>query len=186
MTSSSKANRRVAVYCGSADGTNPAYLVEARALGAAIAGAGLGLVYGGANVGLMGAVADAAIAGGVDVIGILPEVLVEREIAHEGLTQFELTPTMHERKARMVELADAFLVLPGGYGTLEELLEAVTWAQLGMHAKPVIVINTADYWDGLLSFLDSAVEAGFIKPRNRALLRVAADADEAVKMAVAG
>jgi uncharacterized protein (TIGR00730 family) len=186
MTSSRKTNRRVAVYCGSADGTNPAYLTEARALGAAIAAAGLGLVYGGANIGLMGAVADAAIAGGVDVIGVLPEVLVGREIAHDGLTQFELAPTMHERKARMVELADAFLVLPGGYGTLEELLEAVTWAQLELHTKPVIVINTAGYWDGLLNFLDSAVAAGFIKPKNRELLRVAADAVEAVGMAVTG
>ncbi len=176
----------MAVYCGSANGTNPAYLIEARALGAAIAAAGLGLVYGGANIGLMGAVADAAIAGGADVIGILPEVLVEREIAHEGLTQFELTPTMHERKARMVELADAFLVLPGGYGTLEELLEAVTWAQLGLHAKPVILINTAGYWNGLLNFLDSAVVAGFIKQTNRELLRVAGCAEEAVRMVVQG
>ncbi|HEY1257232.1 MAG TPA: TIGR00730 family Rossman fold protein [Terracidiphilus sp.] len=178
-------SRRVAVYCGSADGTNPAYLAEARTLGAAIAAAGLGLVYGGANVGLMGAVADTAIAGGADVIGILPEVLVEREIAHEGLTQFELAPTMHVRKARMVELADAFLVLPGGYGTLEELLEAVTWAQLGLHIKPVIVINTSGYWDGLLDFLDSAVAAGFIKQKNRELMRVAANAIEAVGMVVA-
>jgi hypothetical protein len=186
MILSQKPSRRVAVYCGSADGTNPAFLVEARALGAAIAAAGLGLVYGGANIGLMGAVADAAIAGGVDVIGVLPEVLVEREIAHEGLTQFELTATMHERKARMVELADAFLVLPGGYGTLEELLEAVTWAQLGLHAKPVIVINTAGYWDGLLSFLDSAVAAGFLKQKNRELMRVAASAEEAVRMVITG
>jgi len=139
MTSSRKVIRRVAVYCGSADGTNPAYLAEARALGAAIAAAGLGLVYGGANIGLMGAMADAALAGGAEAIGVLPEVLVGREIAHDGLTRFEQVPTMHERKARMVELADAFLVLPGGYGTLEELLEAVTWAQLGLHAKPVIV-----------------------------------------------
>jgi hypothetical protein len=184
MTSSCKLSRRVAVYCGSADGTNPAYLAEARALGVAIAVAGLGLVYGGANVGLMGAVADAAIAGGVDVIGVLPEVLVEREIAHEGLTQFELTPTMHERKARMVELADAFLVLPGGYGTLEELLEVVTWAQLGLHAKPCILINTAGYWDGLLAFLDTAVAAGFLKAKNRGLMRVAGSAEEAVGMVV--
>jgi uncharacterized protein (TIGR00730 family) len=176
----------VAVYCGSAYGNNPAYLVEARALGATIAAAGLGLVYGGANIGLMGAVADAAIAGGSDVIGVLPEVLVEREIAHDGLSKLELAPTMHKRKARMVELADAFLVLPGGYGTLEELLEVVTWAQLGLHTKPVIVINTAGYWDGLLSFLDSAVAAGFIKPKNRALLRVAAKAEEAVRMVITG
>ena len=186
MTDSLQPVRRVAVYCGSADGTNPAYLAEARALGAAIAAAGLGLVYGGANIGLMGAVADAALALGAHAIGVLPEVLVSREIAHDGLTQFELVPTMHERKARMVELADAFLVLPGGYGTLEELLEVGTWAQLGLHAKPCIMINTAGYWDGLLAFLDSAVAAGFIKQKNRDLLRVAANAEEAVAMVVEG
>jgi uncharacterized protein (TIGR00730 family) len=185
MTSSKQPIRRVAVYCGSADGTNPAFVAEARALGAAIAAAGLGLVYGGANIGLMGAVADAALARGAHAIGVLPEVLVGREIAHDGLTQFELVPTMHARKARMVELADAFLVLPGGYGTLEELLEVVTWAQLGMHAKPCILINTAGYWDGLLAFLDTAVAAGFVKAKNRGLVQVAANAEEAVRM-VAG
>jgi hypothetical protein len=176
----------VAVYCGSAVGSNPAYLAEARALGAAIAAAGLGLVYGGTNIGLMGAVADAALAGGAHAIGVLPELLADREIAHDGLTEFVLVSTMHERKARMAELADAFIVLPGGYGTLEELLEVVTWAQLGLHAKPCIVINTAGYWDGLLAFLDSAVAAGFIKQKNRELMRVAACAEEAVRMAVKG
>jgi uncharacterized protein (TIGR00730 family) len=177
---------RVAVYCGSSDGNNPAFLAEARALGAAIAIAGLGLVYGGANVGLMGAVADAALAGRAEVIGVLPKVLAGREIAHNGLAALELVPTMHERKARMAELADAFLVLPGGYGTLDELLEAVTWAQLKLHAKPCILINTAGYWDGLLAFLDSAVAAGFLRQGNRELLRVAASAKEAVRMAVKG
>ncbi len=186
MTSPIQRVRRVAVYCGSADGTNPAYLAEARALGAAIAASGLGMVYGGANVGLMGALADAALAGGAEVIGILPSVLEGREIAHTGLTALELVPTMHERKARMAELADAFLVLPGGYGTLDELLEAVTWAQLGLHAKPVILINTAGYWDGLLAFLDSAVAAGFVQQKNRKLLRVAATAAEAMKIAASG
>jgi len=122
MTSASNPPRRVAVYCGSADGNDPAYLAEARALGSAIAAAGLGLVYGGASVGLMGAVADAALAGGAEVIGVLPDVLAGKEIAHAGLTRLELVSTMHERKARMAELADAFLILPGGYGTLEELL----------------------------------------------------------------
>jgi hypothetical protein len=178
-----KPMRRVAVYCGSAFGTNPAYLAEARALGAAIAASGLGMVYGGANIGLMGAVADAALAGGAEVIGVLPSVLEGREIAHDGLTALELVPTMHERKARMAELAEAFLVLPGGYGTIEELFEAVTWAQLGLHAKPVILINTAGYWDGLLTFLDSTVAAGFVKRKNRELLRVAANANEALAMA---
>jgi len=184
MTVSGKALRRVAVYCGSTFGDDPAFLKEARDLGAAIAVAGLGLVYGGARVGLMGAVADAVLAGAAEVIGVLPGVLRDREIAHEGLTTLEFVPTMHERKARMVELADAFLVLPGGYGTLEEMLEAVTWAQLKIHAKPVILINTAGYWDGLLQFLDTAVAAGFLKPENRKLLRVAANAVEAVGMVV--
>jgi len=180
MTVHSKVSRRVAVYCGSADGNNPAFRAEATALGSAIAAAGLGLVYGGARVGLMGAVADAALAGGAEVIGVLPDVLAGKEIAHGGLTTLELVSTMHERKARMAELADAFLILPGGYGTLEELLEAVTWAQLRLHAKPCILINTAGYWDGLLAFLDTTVEAGFLKAKNRKLLRVAADAGEAL------
>jgi uncharacterized protein (TIGR00730 family) len=186
MTLTGKAVRRVTVYCGSADGSDPAYLAEVRALGAAIAAAGLGLVYGGASVGLMGAVADAALTAGAEVIGVLPDVLAGKEIAHAGLTRLELVSTMHERKARMAELADAFLILPGGYGTLEELLEVVTWAQLRLHTKPCILINTAGYWDGLLAFLDTAVTAGFLKAKNRELLRVAADAAEAVGMVPRG
>jgi uncharacterized protein (TIGR00730 family) len=174
--------RRVAVYCGSAIGTNPAFLAEAVATGKAIAAAGLGLVYGGASVGLMGAVADAALAGGTEVIGVLPEILTGSEIAHAGLTRLEVVPTMHERKARMVKLSDAFLILPGGYGTLDEMMEIVTWKQLRLHAKPCIVINTAGYWDGLLEFLDSAVTSGFLKAENRGLLQVAGSAAEAVGM----
>jgi uncharacterized protein (TIGR00730 family) len=131
-------------------------------------------------------VADAALAGGAEVIGVLPTVLTGREIEHTGLTSLELVPTMHVRKARQVELADAFLVLPGGYGTMDEMVEVLTWAQLGLHAKPCILINTAGYWDGLLAFLDSAVTAGFVKPKNRGLVRVAASAKEAVGMAVGG
>jgi uncharacterized protein (TIGR00730 family) len=184
MTLTIQPARRVAVYCGSACGNDSAYLAEAVALGAGIAAAGLGLVYGGASVGLMGAVADAALEGGAEVIGVLPEVLNSSEIGHMRLTRLERVATMHERKARMVELADAFLVLPGGYGTLEELLEAVTWAQLGLHSKPCILINTAGYWDGLLQFLDTAVAAGFLKARNRDLMRVAAGAKEAIRLAV--
>jgi uncharacterized protein (TIGR00730 family) len=182
MSSGEKSARRVAVYCGSSSGNRPAYLDEARALGAAIAAAGLGLVYGGASAGLMGAVADAALAGGAEVIGVLPEVLAGNEIAHRGVTRLELVATMHERKARMAHLADAFLILPGGYGTLEELLEVVTWAQLKLHAKPIILINTENYWEGLLQFLDKAVAAGFLKPANRRLLMVAANAAEAIQM----
>jgi len=185
MTTSSQPKRRLAVYCGSATGNDPAFLAEARALGAAIAAAGLGLVYGGASVGLMGAVADAALGGGAEVIGVLPDVLAGKEIVHTGLTRLELVSTMHERKARMAHLADAFLILPGGYGTLEELLEVVTWAQLRLHAKPCILINTAGYWNGLLQFLDTAVVAGFLKQKNRNLLRVAHSAAEAVGMVVA-
>jgi hypothetical protein len=184
MTSSINPPGSVAVYCGSADGNFPAFRAEAIALGQAIAAAGLGLVYGGANAGLMGAVADSALAAGASVIGVLPHVLSDREIAHSGLTRLEFVATMHQRKARMAELADAFLVLPGGYGTLEEMLEAVTWAQLRLHAKPIILINTLGYWDGLLAFLDSAVAAGFLKPENRALLHVAPDAASAVSLAV--
>jgi uncharacterized protein (TIGR00730 family) len=176
--------QRLAVYCGSANGTDPAYLSEAKKLGSAIAAAGLGLVYGGASVGLMGAVADAALDGGAEVIGILPEVLSGSEIAHRGLTRLEMVATMHERKARMVKLADAFLMLPGGYGTLDEMMEIVTWKQLRLHAKLCVLINTAGYWDGLLSFLDRAVEAGFLKAENRRLLEVAGTAEEAVQFVV--
>jgi hypothetical protein len=185
MMPSKKTVCRVAVYCGSADGNNPVFLAEASALGAAIASAGLGLVYGGANVGLMGTVANAALAGGAEVIGVLPDVLAGKEIAHAGLTTLEMVPTMHERKARMAELADAFLVLPGGYGTLDELMEAITWAQLGLHSKPCILINTAGYWNGLLAFLDSTVAAGFLKAENRQLLLVAGSAIDAIGMVTA-
>lgn len=183
MSSSHRAPSRVAVYCGSANGNHPAFRAEAVALGTALAAAGLGLVYGGANCGLMGAVADAALAGGAEVIGVLPKVLSGREIAHTGLTSLEYVPTMHERKARMHELAGAFIALPGGYGTLDELLEALTWAQLGMHAKPCILLNSMGYWDGLLRFLESAVTAGFLKPENLNLLRVAANTADALRMA---
>jgi uncharacterized protein (TIGR00730 family) len=184
MTPSTQPIRRVAVFCGSAHGTNPAFAAEARALGAAIGAAGLGLVYGGASAGLMGTIADAGLAAGAEVIGVLPAVLSRKEIAHPGLTRLELVETMHQRKARQVELADAFLVLPGGYGTMDEMIEVVTWAQLGLHNKLCILINTAGYWDGFLAFLDTAVTAGFIRQQNRGLVRVAANAQIAVKMAL--
>lgn len=174
--------KRVAVYCGSANGSDPLFLAEAKRLGIAIAEAGLGLVYGGASVGLMGALADAALSGGAEVIGVLPEILSGSEIAHRGLTRLEMVPSMHERKARMVKLADAFLMLPGGYGTLDEMMEIVTWKQLRLHAKPCILINTSGYWDGLLAFLDRAVDAGFLKAENRRLLEVVETAGEAVAL----
>ena len=177
-----RATRRIAVYCGSANGSDPAFLKEAQALGRSIAGAGMGMVYGGASVGLMGAVADAALAGGAEVIGVLPEILWGSEIAHQDLSRLEVVASMHERKARMVKLADAFVMLPGGYGTLDEMMEIVTWKQLRLHAKPCVLINTARYWDGLLAFLDTAMKAGFLKPENRMLLEVAGSAVEAVEM----
>jgi uncharacterized protein (TIGR00730 family) len=176
--------RRVAVYCGSSSGSDPAYLSEAEALGQAIAAAGLGMVYGGASIGLMGAAADAALAAGAEVTGVLPEFLAGREITHHGLTRLEVVATMHQRKARMVALADAFLILPGGYGTLDEFFEILTWSQLKMHAKPCILINTAGYWNKLLAFADDIVEAGFLPPRSRALMQVAPDAPAAVRLAV--
>jgi uncharacterized protein (TIGR00730 family) len=176
--------RRVAVYCASAEGVDAAYCAEAAALGRMIAAAGLGLVYGGANIGLMGAVADAALAGGAEVIGVLPEFLAGREIAHTGLTRLETVTTMHQRKARMVALADAFLILPGGYGTLDELFEILTWSQLKMHAKPCVLVNTLGYWDRMLAFLDGAVEAGFLRLDGRALIAVAPTAAKAVQMLV--
>ncbi len=182
MANSVLPTRRIAVYCGSAPGTHPEFLAEATALGTAIARSGFGLVYGGANSGLMGAVADAVLAHNAEVIGILPQVLAGREIAHAGLTQIEYVATMHQRKARMAELADAFLVLPGGYGTRDELMEVITAAQLKIHSKPCILINTRSYWDGLLAFLDIAVREGFLKPQYRPLLRVAANAEEAMQM----
>ncbi|HLY41584.1 MAG TPA: TIGR00730 family Rossman fold protein [Terracidiphilus sp.] len=184
MDLSNRAAQRVAVYCGSANGSDPAFLNEARALGNAIAAAGLGLVYGGASVGLMGAVADAALDAGAEVIGVLPEILAGSEIAHKGLTRLEVVATMHERKALMVKLADAFLMLPGGYGTLDEMMEIVTWKQLRLHGKPCVLINTAGYWDGLLAFLDTSVKAGFLKAENRRLLEVAGGPAEAVEMVI--
>ncbi len=185
MTDQCSSIRRVAVYCGSAPGNDPVFLSAASELGRSIAAAGLGMVYGGAAVGLMGAVADAAMAGGAEVVGVLPAVLAGSEVAHRGLTRLEIVGTMHERKSRMVGLADAFLILPGGYGTFDELFEIITWAQLRLHAKPCVLINIAGYWNGLLAFLDSAVAAGFLKQSNRDLMLVAPDSEEAIRLAAA-
>jgi uncharacterized protein (TIGR00730 family) len=181
MTTPHSSRRRIAVYCGSSAGNDPAFLAEARSLGAAIPAAGFGLVYGGASAGLMGAIADSALAAGAEVIGVLPDVLVGKEIAHPRLTSLELVSTMHERKARIAELASAFIALPGGYGTLDEMLEAVTWAQLGIHSKPCLLVNTSGYWDGLIQFLDRSVEAGFVKTENRGLLRAVPSAAHAIE-----
>jgi len=164
--------QRVCVFCGSSPGVQPGYLAAARALGDQLARRGLGLVYGGASIGLMGAVADAALAGGGEVIGVIPAALQAKEIAHEGLTRLEVVGSMHERKARMSELADAFIALPGGMGTLEELSEMLTWAQLGLHRKPCGLLDVAGYWQPLVVFFDHAVQEQFLRPHHRALLLV--------------
>lgn len=168
--------RAVCVYCGSSPGADPVYVQSARALGTTLAERGLGLVYGGARVGLMGAVADAARAAGGEVVGVIPESLRARELAHQGLTELVVVDSMHERKAIMAERADAFLALPGGLGTLEELFEVLTWAQLGIHTKPCGVLDVAGYWSPLLDFLDRSVDQGFVTQLSRDLLMVGDDA----------
>lgn len=169
------AERSVCVFCGSSNGVDPIFLEAARALGQAIAERGWHLVYGGAEVGLMGAMADAALAAGGAVTGVIPRALFEREVAHRGLTQLIEVNNMHERKAEMARRADAFLVLPGGLGTLDELCEILSWALLGIHDKPIVLINIAGYWEAFLGVLDAAVAAGFLRPAHRGLALLAAD-----------
>ena len=178
----SKAENSIAVFCASASGTNPAFLDTARDLGRRIAERNYGLVYGGATVGTMGALADAALAAGGKVVGVIPGVIIDLEIAHPGLTELHIVGTMHERKALMAERADAFIALPGGYGTLDEFMEIVTWAQLRIHAKPSVMVNVGGYYDPLLEFFDRAVAEALIKPENRSLIHVVRDAFEALEM----
>jgi uncharacterized protein (TIGR00730 family) len=162
--------RRVCLYAGSSPGADPSYADAAAEVSRALAGRGIGVVYGGASVGLMGVLADAAMGAGGEVIGVLPRALGSREIGHPALTRLELVETMHERKARMAELSDAFIALPGGVGTLEEVVEALTWTMLGIHLKPVALLNVRGYYDALEGFLDGAREQGFLKPEHRTLL----------------
>ncbi len=162
----------ICVFCGSTSGRRPAYARAARAFGAALAERDMGLVYGGGSIGLMGVVADAALAGGAEVLGVIPKALARREIAHHGLTRLEVVPSMHVRKARMAELSDAFVALPGGIGTLEELFEVLTWGYLGIHAKPVGLLDVGGYWRPLIRLLDHAVEEGFLRPAHRKLVVV--------------
>ncbi|MFH1568395.1 MAG: TIGR00730 family Rossman fold protein [Gemmatimonadota bacterium] len=170
----------ICVYCGSKSGREPVYARAAVALGQALAGRGFGLVYGGGNVGLMGALADAVLSRGGQVVGVIPRALVQQELAHRGLTELVVVADMHARKAQMAARASAFAALPGGYGTLEELFEVVAWAQLEIHTKPVGLLNAGGYFDQLVAFLDQAVERDFLRPRHRALLRVAADPEALV------
>ncbi len=168
---------RVCVYCGANRGNDPAYAVAAQAMGRALAGRGIGVVTGGGRVGLMGIVADAALEAGGTVTGVIPEALMKKELAHRGLTELVVTASMHERKAKMAELADAFVALPGGLGTCEELFEIWTWAQLGWHAKPCGVLNAAGYYDKLVAFVDAAAAAAFLKPEHRSMLVVEREPD---------
>jgi len=166
------------VFCGASIGSNPAYREAAVALGEAIARRGWTLVYGGGAVGLMGVVADAAMAAGGDVVGIIPQSLLDAEVGHKGLTRLEVVDGMHARKARMAELSDAFIALPGGLGTLEELFEVWTWGQLGYHAKPLGLLDVNGFYDKLGGFLDHIVEEGFVRPQHRDMLLLGQQPDE--------
>lgn len=167
--------KRVCVFCGSSLGSRPEYEATARQLGTLLAERNIGLVYGGAHVGLMGAIADAALLAGGEVIGVIPEALVRKEIAHQGLGDLRVVGSMHERKALMAELGDGFIALPGGCGTFEEFFEIVTWAQLGMHSKPIALLNVAGYYDSLLALLDQSIAEKFVRTEHRQLVLDAAD-----------
>jgi uncharacterized protein (TIGR00730 family) len=166
---------RVCVFCGSSAGTRSEYLEAARSLGEELARRGVGLVYGGASVGLMGAVADAVLAGGGEAIGVIPRRLVDRELAHATLTELHVVESMHARKALMAELSDAFVILPGGAGTLDEFFEALTWRQLGLHSKPLALLDVDGFFDPLLALTDHLVEEGFVLPAFREVLLVERD-----------
>jgi uncharacterized protein (TIGR00730 family) len=167
--------KRICVFCGSATGRQSAYADAARALAGELARRGLGLVYGGGSVGLMGVLADAILAASGEAIGVLPRGLASKELAHAGLTQLHVVSSMHERKALMASLADGFVALPGGLGTMEELVEILTWAQLGIHRKPVGLVNVGGYWNGLLGLLRHAAGEGFVRPEFQGLLLTDAD-----------
>jgi len=167
--------RRLCVFCGASSGRDPGYVALAASVGEGLARRGIGVVFGGSRVGMMGAVADAALAAGGEVIGVIPRRLVDREVAHRGLTELRIVETLHERKAGMAALADGFIALPGGLGTLEELAEVASWAQLSLHTKPIGLLGRDGYWDHLLRWLDHAVEEGFLAPANRALVEQDAD-----------
>jgi uncharacterized protein (TIGR00730 family) len=162
--------KRICVFCGSSPGNRPEYRAVTEELGTELARCNIGLVYGGGNVGLMGVLADAVLSAGGEAIGVIPEHLMAREIGHNGLTKLHVVRSMHERKALMADLSDAFVALPGGFGTLEEFCEVVTWTQLGLHAKPCGILNVMGFYTPLLAMLDHAVEERFLKPENRALV----------------
>ncbi|MEJ8567066.1 TIGR00730 family Rossman fold protein [Elongatibacter sediminis] len=162
--------KRICVYCGSNPGRRPDYRAAARSLGEELVRRGIGLVYGGASIGVMGAVADAVLEGGGEVIGIIPHALAAREVAHTGLTQLDVVDSMHQRKARMAELSDGFIALPGGWGTLEELFEALTWSQLGLHHKPCGLLNISGYFNHLEAFLEHTMAEQFVRTDYRPMM----------------
>ncbi|WP_267388499.1 TIGR00730 family Rossman fold protein [Sphingomonas sp. GC_Shp_3] len=164
--------KRLAVYCGSASPADPVYIESARAVGRTLAERGIGVVYGGGRLGLMGAVADGALAAGGEVIGIIPTALVNAEVAHKGLTELHVVDTMHQRKQAFTDLSDGFINLPGGTGTMDELWEALSWAQIGYHAKPVGLLNVAGYYDHLIAFVAKMGEVGFLRPQHQNILIV--------------
>ena len=174
--------KRLAVYCGSAAGSKAVFADATRATARAMVENGVELVYGGGRLGLMGLIADNVLELGGRVYGVIPSALVELEVAHEGLTELHRVETMHERKAKMTDLADAFLALPGGIGTLDELFEAWSWNALGYHAKPFCLLNVEGFWDGLIEFMDHATESGFLSQRRRSQLLVAETPEEALKL----
>lgn len=176
----SRALRSLCVFCGSSPGHSPGYAAAARRVGSRLAGDAVRLVYGGGGVGLMGAIADAVLDSGGQVTGVIPQALVQRELAHARVRDMRVVPDMHSRKALMADLADAFLALPGGFGTLDELLEAVTWAQLGLHAKPIGLLDLDGYFAPLLALIEHAVAEGFIAPGDRRLVLVDSDPDRLV------
>ena len=163
----------ICVFCASSPGADPRYVAAAKSFGELIASSGRRIVYGGGNTGLMGALADATLAAGGEIVGVMPRHLVDREVAHSGLTRLDIVESMHERKARLAEMADGFVALPGGLGTLEEFTEIWTWGQLGLHRKPYGLLDVAGYYSPLLTFLDHAVAERFVRPEHRAMVRVA-------------
>ena len=176
--------KSICVFCGSATGSRPIYSAAAKELGVALAQHGITLVYGGGRLGLMGIVADAALQAGGRVVGVIPRMLIERETAHTGLTRQHVVTTMHERKTLMAEMSDGFVGLPGGMGTFDELVEIVTWAQLGLHAKPVVLANIDDYYRTLYAMLDNAVAEGFVTPKSRAYWRNADSVESVMQILV--
>jgi uncharacterized protein (TIGR00730 family) len=174
--------RRLCLFCGSSAGGSPEYAEGAGAFGRLMVRRGLGLVYGGGHVGLMGVLADAVLGAGGEAIGVIPQALVDRELAHSGLTELRVVDTMHQRKALMADLADGFVALPGGFGTADELFEILTWAQLGMHQKPIGLLNVRGFFDPLVAWIDHCVRERFIPPEHRALLAISANSEQLLNM----